>query len=188
MRVALATAAALLAASAVFVALVLPAEFGVDPSGVGRALGLVGLSGRAEGSYQPQPGALVRDRREFHLAPFESVELKYHLDAGRGLAYSWTASGEVVFDFHAEPVGAAEGYAESFAQGRSDADSGIYEAPYDGIHGWFWENRGAVAVMVKLDTAGFATGATVFADGRSESLALATLAETEGSNALQGVE
>ena len=185
MRVALATVGALLAASAVFVALVLPAEFGVDPSGVGRALGLVGLSGRAEGSYQPQPGALVGDRREFHLAPFESVELKYHLDAGRGLAYSWTASGEVVFDLHAEPAGAAEGYAESFAQGRSDADSGIYEAPYDGIHGWFWENRGAVAVTVKLDTAGFATGATVFADGRSESLALA---ETEGSNALQGVE
>ena len=185
MRVGLATAGALLAASAVFVALVLPAEFGVDPSGVGRALGLAGLSGRAEGGYQPRPGALARDRREFHLAPFESVELKYHLDAGRGLAYSWTASGEVVFDLHAEPAGAAEGYAESFAQGRSDADSGIYEAPYDGIHGWFWENRGAVAVMVKLDTAGFATGATVFADGRSESVALA---ETDGSNALQGVE
>ena len=185
MRVALATAAALLAASAVFVALVLPAEFGVDPSGVGRTLGLVGLSGQAGERYQPLPGALVGDRREFHLAPFESVELKYHLDAGRGLAYSWTASGEVVFDLHAEPAGAAEGYAESFAQGRSDADSGIYEAPYDGIHGWFWENRGAVAVMVKLDAAGFATGATVFADGRSESVALA---ETDGSNALQGVE
>ena len=114
MRLGLATAAALLAASAVFVALVLPAEFGVDPSGVGRALGLMGLSGRTDGSYQPQPGALVRDQREFHLAPFESVELKYRLDAGRGLAYSWTASGEVVFDLHAEPAGGRRGLCREF--------------------------------------------------------------------------
>ena len=184
-RVALATAAALLAASAVFVALVLPAEFGVDPSGAGRALGLLGLSGRAEGQYQAQPGALVGDRREFDLAPFESVELKYHLAAGRGLVYSWNASGDVVFDLHAEPAGAAPGYAESFAQGRGTADSGIYKAPYDGIHGWFWENRGAVAVVVQLETAGFATAATVFAAGRSNTFALEKAGDRQ---APQGVE
>ena len=120
MRVALATAGALVAASAVFVALVLPAEFGIDPSGIGRALGLTGLSGaEARRGHEPVAGALIVDQRDFELAPFESVELKYDLDAGRGIVYSWTASAEVVYDLHGEPVDAAPDYAESFAQGRA---------------------------------------------------------------------
>lgn len=172
-RTFLATACAFLAASAVFVALVLPAEFGRDPSGVGRALGLLGLSGsEANRGYAPSAGTLIEDVREFELAPFESVELKYDLEAGRGLVYSWAASGAVVFDLHGEPAGAAAGYAESVAQGRAEADSGLYQASFDGIHGWFWENRGAGTVVVRLRTAGFASGATLFVDGFPERLAL----------------
>ena len=176
-RVKLATAGAFLVASAVFVALVLPAEFGRDPTGVGSALGLVGLSGGAANrGYAPVAGTLVEDAREFELAPFESVELKYDLEAGRGIVYSWAASGEVVFDLHGEPAGAAPGYAESFAQGRAVADSGTYKAPFDGIHGWFWENRSASAVVVRLRIAGFASGATLYVDGFPERLKLGAAA------------
>ena len=174
MRVALATAGALVAASVVFVALVLPAEFGIDPTGVGRALGLTGLSGaEARRGHEPVAGALVIDRRDFELAPFESVELKYDLEAGRGIVYSWTASAEVVFDLHGEPADAAPDYAESFAQGRAAADSGVYHASFSGIHGWFWENRGALPVLVRLRVAGFPNGATLYGDGVPQQLSLA---------------
>jgi len=169
-RTLLATLAALIVATAAFVAFVLPAEFGVDPTGIGRALGLTGLGGAPPEDIHRTDARLVEDFREFELAPFESVELKYDLAADDGLVYTWDATGEVVFDFHAEPEGAEEGFAESFAQGRGVSDSGTYVAHYPGIHGWFWENRGAVTVTVRVRMAGFATGATRYHDGMAQSL------------------
>jgi hypothetical protein len=47
-RLALATAAAALVAAMVLVVAVLPAEYGIDPTGVGRAIGLVALDGSAD--------------------------------------------------------------------------------------------------------------------------------------------
>ena len=167
-RIVLATLAALAGANAILFAFVLPAEFGVDPTGVGAALGLTGLAATLPSDVHRTATPLIEDARRFELAPFESIELKYHLVAEDGLVYAWTASGEVVFDLHAEPAGAAEGVAESFAQGRGRGDSGTYVAPFDGVHGWFWENRGATAVTVSLRAAGFATGATRYHDGRAE--------------------
>ena len=164
-RIALATLAALVAANAAFFAFVLPAEFGLDPTGVGRTLGLVGLAGTPSVDAHRTETTLVDDTRVFELAPFESVEFKYDLAAGDGLVYAWRASGEVVFDLHAEPEGAEPGTAESFAQGRGSEDAGTYVAPFPGIHGWFWENRRAETITVTLRIAGFATGATQFKDG-----------------------
>ena len=173
-RIALATLIAFAGANAIFFAFVLPAEFGVDPTGIGGALGLTGLAGAPAADVYRTETALVEDARRFELAPFESIELKYDLVAGDGLVYAWTASGEVFFDLHAEPADAEPGTAESFAQGRGLADSGTYVAPFDGIHGWFWENRGASALVVSLRAAGFATGATRYFDGRAEPVDIAS--------------
>lgn len=169
-RVLLATGAAFAVATAAFVTFVLPAEFGTDPTGVGGLLGLTALGGRPAEDLSRTNGHLVQDFREFQLAPFESVELKYDLVAGDGLVYAWNATGEVVFDFHAEPEGAEPGVAESFAQGRDIADAGTYVARFNGIHGWFWENREARSVTVRLRTTGFATGATRYHDGMGQRL------------------
>ncbi len=164
-RVAFGTLAAFVAATAIFLAFVLPAEFGVDPIGIGRALGLTGLAGTPSEDAHRTETPLAGDDRTFELAPFESVEFKYDMAAGDGLVYAWTATGEVVFDLHAEPEGAAPGVAESFAQGRARADAGTYIAPFAGIHGWFWENRGTATVTLRLRIAGFVTGATRYHDG-----------------------
>ena len=169
-RVLVATLGALLAATAAFVAFVLPAEFGIDPTGVGRALGLTGLAGTPPQDLHRTDTLLVQDVREFELAPFESVELKYDLVAGDGFVYAWSATGEVFFDVHAEPEGADPGVAEGFAQGRDIADAGTYVARFAGIHGWFWENRGATTVTVRVRTTGFVTGATRYHDGMSQRL------------------
>lgn len=166
-RIVLAIVGALIAANAAFFTLVLPAEFGIDPTGAGRALGLLGLAGAPPVDAHRTETPFAAESRVFELVPFESVELKYDLAAGDGLVYVWEATGEVVFDLHADPEGADPEAAESFAQGRATADAGTYVSRYDGIHGWFWENRGATTVTVHLRIAGFATGATEYKDGDS---------------------
>lgn len=175
-RVLLAVLGAFLAATAVCVAVVLPAELGVDPTGIGRALGLTGLAETPPEAVRRTDAAFQADVRRFELAPFESVEFKYRLAAGDGLVYAWTATGEVVFDLHAEPAGAAPGTAEGFAQGRARKDGGTYVAAFAGVHGWFWENRGHDTVAVTLQVAGFPTAATHYYDGRSEAVELSPAA------------
>ncbi|MFY7871186.1 MAG: transmembrane anchor protein, partial [Limnohabitans sp.] len=49
-----ATAAALAAAAAVLVTVVLPAEYGIDPTGIGARLGLLALARPAEAATAPQ--------------------------------------------------------------------------------------------------------------------------------------
>lgn len=162
-------AGAAVVAGLAFVAFVLPAEHGVDPFGTGRLLGLTGL-------YMPDAGVLgpmvesaggawpVQDGRTFPLAPFESVELKYDIAAGDGMVFCWTATGEVLFDLHAEPEGGTIDDARSYAAGRDTRHGGTYIAPFDGIHGWFWENRGAESVSVRIVATGMMTGATRYHD------------------------
>ena len=46
---------------------------------------------------------------------------------------------------------------------------GSYRAPYGGIHGWYWENKGDQPVTITLQTAGFYSQARMFSDtGSSE--------------------
>lgn len=162
----MASTTALAVAAALLLTLILPAEYGWDPLGTGRALGLTGLT-------QDQTTALRRHARHWRedsitlpLAPFESVEYKYRLEAGAVILYRWRVDGEVVYDMHAEPDGTAPGYAESFARSRGRADSGSYTAPFAGLHGWFWQNRSGQPVVVQLEARGFFESAVELRDGR----------------------
>lgn len=171
-RILLASAGALLVATALLLTVVLPAEYGWDPFGTGAALGVLGMAGDDVAALQQQPGPRRRDRIAFRLAPFESVEYKYRLDEGDAMLFHWRADGEVVYDMHAEPDGSAPGYAESFTRGRGAGSDGSYTAPFAGIHGWFWQNRGDREVTVTLETAGFFDGAVELRDGRAFHYAL----------------
>src|SRR5215510_12081562 len=90
-KLALASLVALLAAVALLLIAVLPAEYGIDPLGTGKALGLLALSqaGNLEPVPPPQGAALVPvhegnialypgeykvDSRVFVLGPYEFVE------------------------------------------------------------------------------------------------------------------
>jgi hypothetical protein len=185
-RIALAAAAAMLVAGVVLMAAILPAEYGVDPLGSGKALGLTSLAqanepeagGAAAGgeaaaspeSLEPvRPGAnnaqtvpLKQDTRIFEIGPREGIEYKYRMEKGASMVYSWTSTGRVNFDFHGEPRGAPQGYAESYQMGEGDKASGSFFAPTPGIHGWFWENLTNNPITVKLTSTGFYEGAIEF--------------------------
>ncbi len=166
-KLGIATLAALLGAAIVLVTFILPAEYGMDPLGTGAALGLGALAEPGSRTLMSQDEAYSVNSVEFILGPFESVEYKYRIEEGGSMLYSWEATGELLFDMHSEPDGAPEGYAETFGKARTNGDNGTYIAPFSGIHGWFWENRGMDDVTLKLISAGFYSGATEFRGGGS---------------------
>ena len=156
-KIAWASAAALLVAVLVVVGAVLPAEYGLDPIGTGEAFGLLALS-----RVQPiaaESDEYMTDMLELELAPGEWVESTYELDEGASMLFSWTASGDVSYNFHSAPDGAPPGYAESYDAQESDRAHGAYIAPFTGVHGWYWENRGEEYVTIELTTAGFYSSA-----------------------------
>jgi hypothetical protein len=161
-------AGTLVLALVVLFAFVLPAEYGVDPVDplrTGRLLGLTGLAEAQAGALTAQDEPVRTDVVEFELQPFTNVEYKYELAEGAGMAFSWSADGQVYYDMHSEPEDAEPGYAESFEIGTASRQDGLYHAPFSGIHGWFWENRGSAPVTVRLESSGFFTGAVEFRDG-----------------------
>ena len=166
-RIAAATAISLGTAVVVLVTAVLPAELGLDPLGTGKMLGLLGLAGEPRTVVTHQEAGYRSDEIEFVLAPFESVEYKYRIERGASMLFSWSSDHVVVYDLHAEPEGAEPGYAESFDRQRGERAHGTYTAPFSGIHGWFWENRGQEDATIRLTTAGYYGTATVFRDGQA---------------------
>ena len=171
-RIALAAGAALLVAGVILVVAVLPAEYGIDPLGIGRRLGLTAMSdvanqveslsaGRAAGGggapiLAPQDRPYQQETVNFQLGPGQFIEYKYRLAKSEALLYSWKATGPVNVDLHAEPDGAPRGYAESYEKkDRITQGAGTLTAPFSGIHGWYWQNQGKSGVTVTLSSAGF---------------------------------
>jgi hypothetical protein len=170
-RIALAAGVAVLAVGVILVTIVLPAEFGVDPLGTGARLGLLdlGITGQqvqaleeaaAAGAGEatlivPQERVFNEETVEFKVGPGEGMEYKYRLDQGEALLYSWKSSGPVNVEFHAEPDGAPQGYAQTYEKSQGSIASGTLTAPFSGIHGWYWENPGSQVITVTLSAAGF---------------------------------
>lgn len=173
-KLAWATLAALLVAGVVLVTTVLPAEYDIDPLGVGEALGLRVLSGGSESGVIPvrSDGLLAArssyrvDHKTFELEPGGWVEYKYRLEEGRAMVFSWTATGWVRSEMHSESDTAPEGTAEFFEVAEETLHRhGNYIAPFPGIHGWYWINETDQPVTLTLDAAGFFTASMEFLEG-----------------------
>ena len=172
-RIAVAAGAAILVAGLILVAIVLPAEYAVDPLGTGARLGLLDLGvvgqqvealNSAASTTVPGQAAIIvgqerpftRETVDFVIAPGEGMEYKYRLEKGEALLYSWKATAAVNYELHAEPDGGPRGYAQSYEKRDATQEaSGTLNAPFSGIHGWFWENKTGQPVTVTLQSAGF---------------------------------
>ncbi len=182
------TVMALIAAGAILVAIVLPAEYAIDLLGTGRWLGLteiasprlspVDVEGAGGAALAPVlNGPLGEYSAEFKLdvfqitlQPYEYVEYKYHLEQSATMLYSWTATAPVIHDFHGErPVGLGDAgpAEESFDKQDRRQARGSFSAPFSGIHGWYWENPGAETITIRLTSAGFYSTAFEIRSDRS---------------------
>ncbi len=172
---------ATLIAGFVLIAFVLPAEYGIDPTGLGKKAGLTVLSGKTNYSIQaraiPLPTQklseitcsnqnavtagntvnepLRQDTVMITVPPNKGLEYKFHLTRGALLEYSWTTNGaKLYFDFHGEPKGDKSGYFKSYKESTDNQSSGDLTAPFEGSHGWYWENKTQNPATIILNTKG----------------------------------
>jgi len=174
------TLIAAIGAALILVVVVLPAEYGIDPTGGGRILGLTEmgeikheLSHEAETDHQEEGGSqslnLIdgilnvfvgkahaqeawRDTLTFTLEPGDRNETKFAMNEGDQIQYVWTsAGGRVNFDLHAHGGGQSNTYEKG--RGVTEGDGG-FVAPFNGEHGWFWRNRDKEPVTITLNVNG----------------------------------
>ena len=180
-----ATALALLVAGAILITTVLPAEHGIDPTGIGKALGLTTLNAGAntESAREPAVSAPVPPRpvaevapdvsplnatvvksevpfrseeMSLTLQPDEGSEIKAVMRKGEQFVFSWAAEGgKVNFDMHGERPNAGDQFSSYWKDKQQENAQGVFVAPFDGTHGWYWRNRGDKPVTVKVKVSGF---------------------------------
>ncbi|MBX2837889.1 MAG: transmembrane anchor protein [Gammaproteobacteria bacterium] len=166
---------AFIGAGLILITVVLPAEYGIDPTGAGRVLGLTEmgeikheLSHEAEADHKDEDnhssnildsilGVFVstaqaqeawKDEITFTLEPGDSIETKLAMSEGAQAQYVWTATGgRINFDLHAH----GSGQSKTYEKGRGATEGeGRFVAPFKGEHGWFWRNRDKSAITVTL--------------------------------------
>ena len=154
--------------SAIFLALFIlltvvgPAEYGIDPTGLGKAMGLTVLAKPLQQDAKTAVSCPTGKQLDEWLdvvvitVPADSgLEYKFHLKQNAELGYAWTTDGaKLYFDFHGEPVGDTTGYFKSFKETTDSQSEGVLIAPFTGTHGWYWENNTQTPVQVTLKTKG----------------------------------
>jgi hypothetical protein len=172
-------------AAVVLVTTILPAEYGIDPTGLGGRMGLTVLNPDEAPTATPdatapsasapaldavgQPlkpvqAAVVSKRdREYRqdtlsltLPPGKGAEIKAAMKSGDGFVFHWTASSDVAVDMHGEPTGAVDDeYTSYWIEPALRVGAGTFTASFDGTHGWYWLNRGTSEVTVEVEVSGF---------------------------------
>lgn len=171
------SAGAMLFAGLVLTAAVLPAEFGLDPFGLGRLTGIgkvyrpeavtaAPAAGPAAATQQASPWR--RLTLDVKLVPGgdlegrDQIEYKVAMKPGQAIVYSWQA-GEGVpddqfySDFHGHTVAPVQTKvsATSYREGMGASANGSLVAGFAGVHGWYWQNQSDRPVSVRLTLAGF---------------------------------
>jgi hypothetical protein len=180
-RLGLLVAGGFVVASLITVCAVLPAEFHLDPTGLGTATGLMGLSAAPEAKGAPasaaapgRPGPTVLAREyatafrtdtiDIPLKGAESegseLEYKVAMKPGATLVYSWSVDAppeEFYSDFHSQqwPSPGPKEVVISHKAGLGVGGNGALVAPFKGIHGWYLQNQSEKPVVVHLKLSGF---------------------------------
>ncbi|MFT4937034.1 MAG: hypothetical protein ACI88A_000043 [Paraglaciecola sp.] len=147
--------AALLIAAIVFVTIILPAEYNIDPSNIGNALGLTVLS---QSANDPAPttkntAATKQGQHviEVSVPAGKGIEYKFYMIQHEKMTYEWITDGEsIYFDLHGEPEGDTTGYFESYAIATLNEMKGSFTAPFTGSHGWYWKNSSDQPIAIQL--------------------------------------
>jgi hypothetical protein len=159
-----ATAFAAVLAVIVFFVAILPAEFGTDPTGLGKMMRLTQLSGQTSTAQAATTQVAStkptlsdqEDSVDISIPAGKGLEYKFYLVGGDAMRYGWsTKGGELLyFDFHGEPQGDTTGYFESYTISTANNVRGSFTASFEGSHGWYWKNKGHTDIVVTLQTEG----------------------------------
>lgn len=157
-------------AAVILVTTVLPAEYGIDPTGVGNLFGLkkmgeikVSLSEKANtdisepvtktvSDIEFNPSNYISQNGEITISfkPNEGRELKVSMRKGDKINYNWKTNGEAIyFAAHTD-----SGEPHDYGEGTKQSDKGVLEAFCDGRHGWWYKNRTSKEVILTLQVDG----------------------------------
>lgn len=169
-----ATLGSICIAALLLVTAVLPAEYGFDPTGLGKALGLIQLN-----EATPKTAAelaannvqasdvesenllkaateLRSDTLKIPLMPGQGAEIKSRMMPGNHFVFTWQVEGgRVSFDMHGERPNSGGAFTSFWLGDDTQQSSGAFTTPFEGTHGWYWENKGDTPVTVVLQTHGF---------------------------------
>lgn len=143
---------------------VLPAEHGIDPTRFGEVTGIGRLHDAGDGRdvggtgsvHRPEAGAPRNDTFTFTLDGLRDTEFKLHALANQSFVYHWTATGLVDYDFHGEPDQPDEpGDFASYEARQGTSASGSFTAPFDGRHGWYFQNVWDEPVTITIQVWGY---------------------------------
>lgn len=165
------TIIAIIAAAIILVTIVLPAEYGIDPTGFGKLTGLkrmgeikAALAQEAESAdlqaatpqtaeKQIEQTATARtDAMSVTLAPDKSTEIKITMAQNTVVEFAWsTDTGTAFYDLHGDS--SSINY-HVYQKGSSASEQGTLKAEFDGNHGWYWKNRTNETITITLTTTG----------------------------------
>jgi len=171
------TIIALTIAVVLLLCIVIPAEYGKDPTGVGKLLGLkemgvIKMRLEKESLHEKQvhnehislkaeiieSSKIIeenQDMLEFIIEPNEAIEIKLEMVEGSFAKYEWeTKNGGLNYNLHGDGYKGSQ-KSITYKKGRmTSSDIGEIISEFDGYHGWFWRNRNNSAVTVTLKTMG----------------------------------
>jgi hypothetical protein len=137
---------------------ILPAEYNIDPTGVGGALGFTVFNeplNEKQRIAEPTSNNLEERRVLLTIPAGRGIEYKLAMVKFEKVNYQWqTNKGPVYVDLHGEPKGDTSGYFESYTIATVDHMKGSFTAPFDGSHGWYWKNTTDSAIEVQLTFSG----------------------------------
>ncbi len=83
----------------------------------------------------------------------DRLEFKLKMKAGDTVTYAWETDEGVDFwhEFHGHTAEKVAFYKKA----AGTEHRGVLVAPFDGIHGWYFENRSPKVVIVRMRTGGF---------------------------------
>jgi|TARA_B100002003_G_C14042753_1_gene502410 hypothetical protein len=150
-----ASVAATIVAAIALLTLILPAEYNIDPTGIGQRLGLTVLAQSAEASpvdpESMQESTASQQVIEITVPANKGIEYKLQMQQYDKVTYEWMTNGSsLYFDLHGEPEGDTTGYFESYAIATLDTMKGSFTAPFNGSHGWYWKNTSNNPVAIQL--------------------------------------
>ena len=175
----LATGGAAAVAAVVLFVGVIPAEFGYDPLGLGKATGISRLWVPDEVTIKNTSGGLAY-AHEYPIAwrtdvieiPLTSVdggragyelEYKVRMRKNAALIYEWkrlarsttTMSMTTSTGAHDAEQTGEDMTVATYRQSNARTIRGSLIAPFDGIHGWFFQNSSIKPVVIRVRIAGF---------------------------------
>lgn len=173
-QLALQVAGAALLGTVLTLTVILPTEYGMDPTGFGALTGLNSLSAPPEVVVEtrfsappeiarPEPLPFRQDVITVPIGAFGrtlgATEYKVTLAEGQTMVYSWKASAPILFEFHGHttPTDGSPAEVMDYGKGTAEAGNGALTAPLTGIHGWYFANPTFEDVTVELTLAGFYT-------------------------------